>query len=177
MRFSWIILGLGIVGFSSIGCGDDGAADDGGTGNSGTGNSGTGSSGTGGSGTGGGGTGSSGTGGSGNSGTGGNGTGGGGTGGEGPVGPIETLRFIAFGDGGTGSGTQIQVADSVKAVCDAAGGCDFAIYLGDNIYDTGVDSANDQQFEDKFEIPYQNILFPFYVTLGNHDFGGGGAGF
>ncbi len=29
----------------------------------------------------------------------------------------------------------------------------------------------DQQFEDKFELPYAGLDFPFYVVLGNHDFG------
>jgi hypothetical protein len=114
------------------------------------------------------------------SGMGGNTTSGGGMGGTGGTttgGGAETIRFIAMGDGGTGSGTQLQVAQVVKAECDARGGCAFALYLGDNIYDTGVDGVNDSQFQSKFEVPYQDLTFPFYITLGNHDFGGGGAGY
>jgi hypothetical protein len=90
--------------------------------------------------------------------------------------PTGTLRFVALGDGGEGNATQYKVADAVKSVCDAKGGCDFALYLGDNFYDTGVDSVNDAQFSTKFEQPYMNIDFRFFVVLGNHDYGGGGTG-
>jgi hypothetical protein len=48
--------------------------------------------------------------------------------------------------------------------------------LGDNIYDVGVDSVLDEQFHDKFEAPYADLTFPFYVVLGNHDAGCLGAG-
>jgi tartrate-resistant acid phosphatase type 5 len=87
------------------------------------------------------------------------------------------LRFIALGDGGEGNTTQYKVADAVKLVCDAAGGCDFAVYLGDNFYDSGVDGVRDMQFQTKFEMPYAVLPFPFYVALGNHDYGGNGAGY
>lgn len=80
-------------------------------------------------------------------------------------------RFIALGDGGTGDDDQYAVADAIEQVC-AAQGCDFAIYLGDVIYDSGVDSVDDPQFEDKFELPYANLDFPFYISVGNHDWGG-----
>jgi hypothetical protein len=46
-------------------------------------------------------------------------------------------RFIALGDGGTGTLAQYQVAAAAKTVCDQKG-CDFALYLGDNIYEVGV---------------------------------------
>src|SRR5690606_29507633 len=42
--------------------------------------------------------------------------------------------------------------------------------------DVGVSGPGDSQFQTKFEDPYQSIVFPFYVTLGNHDYGSGGAG-
>ena len=100
----------------------------------------------------------------------------GGQGGNSTGGGAETLRFVAMGDGGEGNGTQLQVAQVIKTMCDARGGCAFALYLGDNIYDTGVDSVDDAQFQSKFEVPYAELLFPFYITLGNHDYGGGGAG-
>lgn len=105
------------------------------------------------------------------------GGGGQGTGGEGG-GPAEgTLRFVALGDAGKGNTTQNKVAAAMKTVCDAAGGCDFAVYLGDNIYDSGASEPNDAQFQSKFEMPYAALDFPFHVVLGNHDYGGGGAGF
>jgi tartrate-resistant acid phosphatase type 5 len=44
--------------------------------------------------------------------------------------------------------------------------------LGDNVYDAGVSSIVDSQWEEKFEAPYANLDFPFYAVLGNHDNGG-----
>jgi len=86
-----------------------------------------------------------------------------------------TVRFVALGDAGTGGDGQRAVAAAMEQVC-AERGCDFAVYLGDNIYNNGVESADDSQFEEKFEAPYANLNFPFYVTLGNHDYGGNGLG-
>ena len=89
----------------------------------------------------------------------------------------KTVRFIAIGDMGTGDDGQYKVAAALESVC-AERGCDFAIGLGDNIYEAGVDSVSDIQFQTKFEDPYKNLNFPFYMTLGNHDnswlFGGDG---
>ncbi|HUQ02730.1 MAG TPA: metallophosphoesterase [Kofleriaceae bacterium] len=103
----------------------------------------------------------------------GNGGGGDGSGSnpDAPPGP-RPVRFVAFGDTGEGSPTQAQVSAVAKTVCDAAGGCDFALLLGDNIYDTGATSVNDMQFQTKFEQPYANFSIPFYAVLGNHDYGG-----
>ncbi len=82
--------------------------------------------------------------------------------------PETTVRFIAIGDSGTGEDGQYKVADAMQAVCEQRG-CEFAIGLGDNIYESGVDGVNDIQFDTKFEDPYKNIGFPFYMALGNHD--------
>jgi hypothetical protein len=90
---------------------------------------------------------------------------------DGPAAP-RPVRFIAFGDTGEGSPTQAQVGAVARTVCDAAGGCDFAVLLGDNIYDAGPTSVNDPQFQTKFEEPYANLDMPFYAVLGNHDYGG-----
>jgi hypothetical protein len=86
------------------------------------------------------------------------------------------VRFAAMGDTGKGNSGQYQVAAAVQAKC-AASGCDFVLLLGDNIYDSGVSSPDDPQFQTKFEQPYANINLPFYVILGNHDYGGNGAGY
>jgi hypothetical protein len=83
----------------------------------------------------------------------------------------EPLRFVVLGDGGEGNEAQFSVANAMEIVC-AERGCEFALYLGDNFYDSGVDSNDDQQFQTKFELPFQDLDFPFYVTLGNHDYGG-----
>lgn len=79
-----------------------------------------------------------------------------------------TTRFVAFGDAGKVSDKQVAVGNAMAEVC-AARGCDFALELGDNFYDAGVQSVNDEQFQTKFEIPYKNLQGPVYVTLGNHD--------
>jgi tartrate-resistant acid phosphatase type 5 len=84
--------------------------------------------------------------------------------GDGPV------RFIVLGDAGTGNADQLKVAAAIAEVC-AARGCDFALYAGDNIYDSGVSGVDDAQFDTKFEQPYAELDFPFYVALGNHDYG------
>lgn len=80
------------------------------------------------------------------------------------------VRFVALGDAGEGNEAQIAVGATVASVCEERG-CDFALYLGDNFYDVGVDSPMDAQFQEKFEVPYAPIDFPFYITLGNHDYG------
>lgn len=86
------------------------------------------------------------------------------------------VRFVAMGDGGEGNAAQYAVADAVAAVCAAKDdehgpGCDFVLYLGDNFYDDGVESVEDEQFQTKFELPYAELDLPFYVVLGNHDYG------
>ncbi|MFV2056829.1 MAG: metallophosphoesterase, partial [Thiohalomonadales bacterium] len=85
------------------------------------------------------------------------------------------LKFIVMGDVGTSTPAQYKVANAVKSLCDNKG-CDFVMLLGDNIYQTGVDSIDDEQFRSKFEEPYQDIDVPFHMVLGNHDYGSGGIG-
>jgi len=90
------------------------------------------------------------------------------------VAPPQIVRFIAFGDAGSGSGAQAAVAQAMAEVCSTRG-CDFAVMLGDNIYPDGVHSARDPQFETKFEEPYDDLDMPFFLTLGNHDNGADSA--
>ena len=82
--------------------------------------------------------------------------------------PNAQVSIIAIGDMGTGKEAQYEVSRAIEAVC-AEKSCDFAIGLGDNIYEVGIDSAQDQQMLTKFEYPYENLDFPFYMALGNHD--------
>lgn len=89
--------------------------------------------------------------------------------------PDTVVRFIAVGDTGLGNSVEADVARSMEKKC-AKSGCDFAIMLGDNIYDTGVTSSMDPQWVTKFEAPYARLSFDFYAALGNHDYGGGGVG-
>ena len=88
----------------------------------------------------------------------------------------EVVRFIAMGDTGEGYSDQHPNAVVIKDVCDAAGGCDFVLLMGDNFYDVGVDSVTDPQWDDKFEDPYVDLDLPFYPSLGNHDGGLWGSG-
>ncbi len=83
--------------------------------------------------------------------------------------PIVT--FAAFGDSGKGNAGQKEVAEAVVAKC-AKDGCDFIMLLGDNIYNSGVESVSDPQWQEKFEIPYKNLDVVFKPALGNHDNGG-----
>jgi tartrate-resistant acid phosphatase type 5 len=85
------------------------------------------------------------------------------------------IKFVAIGDTGKGNDGQYQVANAIKNKC-AQDGCDFVVLLGDNIYSHGVNSIDDPSFETKFELPYQDINLPFYLILGNHDYGGTDAG-
>ncbi len=85
------------------------------------------------------------------------------------------IKFVAIGDTGKGNDGQYQVASAIKNHC-ALAGCDFVLLLGDNIYNTGVESVDDEQFQTKFELPYQDINLPFFVVLGNHDYGGADSG-
>lgn len=86
------------------------------------------------------------------------------------VAPTGLLRFVVLGDAGEGNENQYAVADIMEQVC-AERGCEFALYLGDNFYDVGVESVMDEQFQDKFELPYMDLDLPFYIALGNHDYG------
>lgn len=90
--------------------------------------------------------------------------------------PSTEIRFVAMGDTGTGSTDQYAVADAIEMKC-AADTCDFGVLLGDNFYPSGVSGVDDPQWQEKLEAPYANLDFPFYMILGNHDYGGDGAGY
>jgi tartrate-resistant acid phosphatase type 5 len=97
------------------------------------------------------------------------------------------VKFVAMGDTGKANEGQVLVAKAVEEKC-LKDGCDFVLLLGDNIYDSGVDSVQDPQWQKKFEVPYADLDLVFRPALGNHDNGslvvfgipitnlGGGAG-
>ena len=96
----------------------------------------------------------------------------------------QKLVILVFGDGGTGDAGQYRVGQAMYEVCRERR-CDFALMLGDNIYEDGIkvksrDSVDASyreiisQFDEKFEKPYKSFAdipgFHFWVTLGNHDY-------
>lgn len=83
----------------------------------------------------------------------------------------EKTRFFVVGDTGTGDSGQKAVAKAIEDKC-KKDGCEFGIFLGDNIYNSGVSSVDDKQFITKFEEPYKNLDMKMYMTLGNHDYRG-----
>ena len=89
----------------------------------------------------------------------------------------EKLRFVVMGDSGSDTDIQEKVSEAVKEVCGHLGGCHFALMLGDNIYPSGAERVSDLQFCSKFECPYEDLDFPFFMALGNHDYGGRGIGY
>lgn len=93
-----------------------------------------------------------------------------------PVVDLHEFRFVALGDTGNGYDDQYPVASAMAQKC-SQDGCDFGMLLGDNFYNSGVSSATDPQFYGKFEQPYGGLPFPFFIALGNHDYGGDGAGY
>ncbi len=52
--------------------------------------------------------------------------------------------------------------------------CDATLLLGDNFYESGVESVDDPRFSEDFDDLFDKNSFPmpFYVALGNHDYGG-----
>ena len=78
-----------------------------------------------------------------------------------------SLKFLAFGDFGTGEPAQYELAKQMAAL-KSRFDFDLVILLGDNIYD----SERPQDFERKFAQPYKPLLdagVKFRASLGNHD--------
>jgi tartrate-resistant acid phosphatase type 5 len=80
------------------------------------------------------------------------------------------LNVVAIGDTGKGNDMQFKVAESLHQKCKQLS-CSLALLLGDNVYDEGITSPTDSQMIEKFEKPYAHFPAPFYVALGNHDYG------
>ncbi|WP_332838654.1 metallophosphoesterase [Nocardia bovistercoris] len=78
------------------------------------------------------------------------------------------VRVLVTGDAGTGTRTQWAVADAAREY-HGRSPFSLALGLGDNIYETGPNSATDIQFTDKFENPNTGLDLPWAMVLGNHD--------
>jgi tartrate-resistant acid phosphatase type 5 len=83
----------------------------------------------------------------------------------------QTPTFILMGDTGSGLPGQGQVAKAIETFCQTAN-CQGVFILGDVIYEKGVATVDDPQFQTKFEKPYANLNMPFYIAFGNHDYQG-----
>lgn len=88
----------------------------------------------------------------------------------------QLVRFLVFGDSGTGGVDQHRVAGHMAQECGTRGGCDFALVLGDNVYPVGVrkprpdESLSDTMLRDRFELPYAELRsMEFWLVPGNHD--------
>jgi len=88
--------------------------------------------------------------------------------------PVESLKFIVFGDWGrNGELDQTQVAAQMARSAKALP-ARFVISVGDNFYDTGVADIHDPQWQSSFEKVYTDpaLQVPWHVILGNHDYYG-----
>jgi tartrate-resistant acid phosphatase type 5 len=80
------------------------------------------------------------------------------------------MKFIVSSDTGSGLKEQYLVAESMLELTKREP-INSILLLGDNIYEDGVSSLEDHQFETKFERPYERINKTFHMCLGNHDYG------
>ena len=88
------------------------------------------------------------------------------------------MRFYILGDMGSGDDHQYSVSKALTDHINNYKKPTFVCGLGDNIYDHGCKSINDNKFQTHFEKPYSTIsdTIPFYMCLGNHDYGNSETG-
>jgi hypothetical protein len=81
-----------------------------------------------------------------------------------PVGSQAPFRFVAWGDAGTGTSTQIRLSQRLEELEPRP---DFALILGDIIYPAGEAALYDANFF----LPYRAMLasMPIWPAYGNHD--------
>ena len=79
--------------------------------------------------------------------------------------------ILCIGNFGTGRKEQFDVAELMCKLCNEKE-IKLVLGLGNNIFPDGVTSVNDNQFLDKFEIPYKELPenIKFYNILGNKDY-------
>ena len=88
--------------------------------------------------------------------------------------PIAGLNFAVIGDWGRqGRPDQKQVADQMGIACQNAK-ASFVISVGDNFYEHGLTSLEDDHWQLSYEKVYDapSLQVPWYVILGNHDYAG-----
>jgi len=83
------------------------------------------------------------------------------------------LRFIVMGDWGDDNAEQFKVGSAMGKWCEE-NKCEFIVALGDNFYNHGVFSADDERFKTTWSNVYEHYgiaLLDWYVIVGNHDHG------
>jgi acid phosphatase len=86
--------------------------------------------------------------------------------------PAGAVNFAIIGDWGRrGRPDQQDVANQMALACKAAGAT-FVISVGDNFYEDGAASLDDQHWQQSFERVYADpaLQVPWHVILGNHDY-------
>lgn len=78
--------------------------------------------------------------------------------------PNEPTTYLLLGDSGAGDRYQQAVADAMADYC-LGNNCTAAFIAGDVIYDFGVQSVQDAQFQTKFETPYSGLDIPLLHRL------------
>ena len=91
----------------------------------------------------------------------------------------KVVRVITLGDFGYGDDANKQIAGAPQKQVAAAmlktqrqASFDFALTLGDNFYPTGMLSPTDPRWKTLWSDLYDPLKLKFYVTYGNHDWGG-----
>ena len=91
----------------------------------------------------------------------------------------QVQRFFAVGDAGLSladdpsklAPSTVAVQRLVLRVCRSRGGCDFGVFLGDNVYESGVVGEPQSAFLETFSATYsEGWQIPLIYVLGNHDY-------
>lgn len=80
------------------------------------------------------------------------------------------VRVLAFGDFGSGSRAQRQLASDMLAY-HKENPFDLGITVGDNFYPRGLSSPLHRRWQSQWEDLYTPLGIEFYAILGNHDLG------
>ena len=81
----------------------------------------------------------------------------------------DVVVMLVLGDSGKIGPSQVVVAEHAAATC-ARQACDFALLLGDNVYEVGARRAGSKRFVESFEEPFSALGgLPTWVVMGNHD--------
>ena len=83
------------------------------------------------------------------------------------------LNFLSVGDWGVVNEHQAAVAQQMGVYADQYD-AEFVVALGDNFYDNGVASTDDEQWQTTFDDVFtaDSLQVPWYALLGNHDYRG-----